>query len=279
MAYIPVDIEKSVLKECKRRRYSDRTAKTYLFCIDKFLKWCKKDIGQISKKDVRLFLEHLSDKEKAGSTMNVYHMALRFLFTQVLNKKMWIDIKYSKVPEKLPDSLSKDEIKLLLNSIKNRKHRFMIAFLYGSGMRVSEFLNLRVRDVDTERKYGFVRNGKGGKDRIFILPEKLASGVKGLIIADGLKVDYLIWRNNRGRKYSARTIQMILKRARKIAGISKRVTPHTLRHSFATHLIENGNSVSEVQSLLGHKSPETTFIYLHTASPSLIKVKSPLDNL
>src|SRR3989338_2745103 len=114
MGYTPVDVEKAVERECRRRRYSEKTIKTYLFCIGKFLKWCRKDLGKISKKDVRLFLEHLSEKNLAGSSLNVNHMALRFLFQEVLGKTMWIDIKYSKVPEKLPTVLTKEEVKMLL---------------------------------------------------------------------------------------------------------------------------------------------------------------------
>ena len=122
MNYIPVHIEESIKKECSRRRLSFRTAQTYLACIERFLKWSKKDIRYISKKDVRLFLEDLSEKNKAGSTMNVYHMALRFLFENVLEKRMWIDIKYSKTPKRLPEVLTKEEVRKLLNAISNWKH-------------------------------------------------------------------------------------------------------------------------------------------------------------
>jgi integrase/recombinase XerD len=277
MTYIPVDVEAAVRRECKRRRYSERTAKTYVFCINRFLKWSNKDIGKVSKKDVRMFLEHLSS-DKTGSTMNVYHMAIRFLFQDVLDKKMWINIHYSKIPEALPTVLTKKEVLLLLNNITNPKHKLMTGFLYSSGLRVSELLNMKVKDIYIDENYGFVRRGKGNKDRIFILSEKLKDGLKALVEENLNKEDYL-FSSNRGRKYSPRSIQEIIKKAAKTAGIKKHVHPHTLRHSFATHLIENNYSVSEVQSLLGHKSPETTFIYLHTASPNMIKVKSPLDGM
>jgi integrase/recombinase XerD len=171
MSPLPTDFDSKIKKECKRRRFSPRTIKTYLYCIHRFLNWSKKDLRYISKKDVRLFLEYLSEKNLAGNTMNTYHMAIRFLFENVLEKRMWIDIKYSKTPRKLPEILSKEEVRKLLNSVSNWKHRLIVEFLYGSGLRVSELLNIKIRDLNLEKNYGYVRNGKGGKDRLIVIPK------------------------------------------------------------------------------------------------------------
>lgn len=279
MAYIPIDIEAAIKKECKRRRYSEKTAETYISCIRKFLKFSGKGIDRISKRDVRLFLEHLSEKEMAGNTMNVYHMAIRFLFEEVLDKRMWIDINYSKVPEKLPTVLTKEEVKKLFDAIDNKKHRLMIELLYSAGLRVSELLNVKVGDLNIDNNYGFVRRGKGNKDRLFILSVKIKDNIKSLIRDERLCDEDFLFNSNRNKRYHARSVQQIIRHAAKSAGIKKNVHPHTLRHSFATHLIENGYSVSEVQSLLGHKSPDTTMIYIHMASPTLIGIKSPFDEL
>ena len=279
MGYTPVDVEKAVERECRRRRYSEKTIKTYLFCIGKFLKWCRKDLGKISKKDVRLFLEHLSEKNLAGSSLNVNHMALRFLFQEVLGKTMWIDIKYSKVPEKLPTVLTKEEVKMLLESIDNPKHRLMISLMYSAGLRVSELINLRIKDFEFDKGYGFVRRGKGNKDRFFILSQKIKDSVISLLEKEKLNHEGLLFIGNRNRAYNPRSLQIIVKKACKKAGIKKNVHCHTLRHSFATHLIENGYDVSAVQAILGHKSPETTMIYIHMTSPNMISIKSPLDTL
>ncbi len=277
MAYVPVDVNEAVKKECRRRRYSDKTIKTYLYCINRFLKWCKKDLGKISKKDVRLFLEMLSEKEKAGNTMNVYHMAIRFLFEDVLNKRIWIDIKYSKAPEKLPVVLSKEEVKKLFSAIENPKHKLMMQLMYSAGLRVSELINLKINDIELDKNYGWVHGGKGSKDRLFIVADCLKSELGKFIVLK--KTNEWLFTSQRGREYNIRSLQQIIKKAKKEAGLEKSVSCHTLRHSFATHLIEDGYSVLEVQALLGHKSPETTFVYLHTASPNMIKIKSPLDNL
>ena len=279
MSYTPIDWEKSVRKECWRRRYSPRTAKTYIYCINKFLNFTKKELGQISKKDVRLFLEQLSEKGLSGNSMNTYHMAVRFLFENVLEKRMWIDIKYSKIPEKMPVVLSKEEVKKLFSAIDNEKHRLMIELLYGSGMRVSELVNLKVKDLEIEKGFGFVRSGKGNKDRLFILSSMLKDKIKGLIDNEKLSFDGYLFVSMRGQKYNIRSLQMIIKHAIRKVEIGKRVGPHTLRHSFATHLIQNGYDVSQVQSLLGHKSPETTMIYVHMASPNMINVKSPIESI
>ncbi|NCO96948.1 MAG: hypothetical protein COY38_02280 [Candidatus Aenigmarchaeota archaeon CG_4_10_14_0_8_um_filter_37_24] len=277
MVYIPVDVNEAIRRECRRRRYSERTIKTYIYCVTKFLRFSGKGLDKVSKKDVRLFLESLSEEGKAGNTMNVYHMAIRFLFEDVLDKRIWIDIKYSKIPEKLPVFLEKEEIKNLLNSIHNPTHKLMVQFMYSAGLRVSELVNLKVGDMELDKNYGWVRKGKGNKDRLFIIADSLKSELLQLV--ETKKVGDLVFSNNRGGEYSSKTLQEIIKLAAKTSKIKKKVSCHTLRHSFATHLIQDGYSVSEVQTLLGHKSPETTFIYLHTASPTMIKIKSPLDNL
>ena len=275
----PQDLDTKIIKECSRRRFSPRTTKTYLHCIHKFLNWSKKDLRYISKKDVRLFLENLSEKDRAGSTMNVYHMALRFLFTQVLEKRMWIDIKYSKTPKRLPEVLSKDETRKLIDAVKNQKHQLMVCLLYSSGLRASELLNIRVRDLELDKNYGYVRNGKGGKDRLITISKNLTPAIRKLIEKENLEGSDYLFKSNRGKKYHIKSLQKIVQNASKKAGLKKKIHPHTLRHSFATHLIENGYDVTNVQALLGHKSPETTLIYTHIASPNLINTKSPLESL
>lgn len=216
---------------------------------------------------------------RSGNTMNVYHMALRFLFEDVLDKRMWIDITYSKVPERMPVVLTKDDIRKLFDAIDNAKHRLMVQLIYAAGLRVSELINLKVKDIEFGRNYGFIRGGKGNKDRIFILSPKIEENLKESIQKEGLIREDFLFKSNRGYKYSMSSLQMIVKKATNKVGIEKKVHPHTLRHSFATHLVEEGYSLQDVQSMLGHKSPETSMIYVHMASPKMIRVKSPFDAL
>ncbi len=280
MVYVPVDVAEAIRKEGERRRFSVRTIETYQECVKKFINYTGKTIDKLGKKDVLDFLYSLDERKYSGSSMHVYQMAIRFLMEDILHKNMKLNIKYSRRPEKLPFVLSKDEVKRLIGKINNWKHRLMIELLYGAGLRVSELINLKIKDLDLDKSYGFVRGGKGNKDRIFILPKIVCEKIENLIEIEHLDNDENLFLTNKGKKYSVRTIQEIVKKSAKLAGLnSGEIHCHTLRHSFATHLIEQGQTVSEVQSLLGHKSPETTFVYLHTATPNMIKVKSPLDNL
>lgn len=277
MGYVPVDVCEAVRKECERRRFSKRTLETYKDCVRKFIKFTGKTIDKLSKKDVLDFLNYLSERKYSGSSMHVYHMAIRFLMEDILHKNIKLNIKYSKRPSRLPIVLTKEEVKMLIGKINNEKHRLMIELMYGAGLRVSELINLKVKDLDIDKNYGFVRGGKGNKDRMFIIADLIKPKITGVINKEKLNFEDYLFNSNRNNKYNAGSVQEIIKKASKAAGIDKKVHCHTLRHSFATHLIEQGQTVSEVQSLLGHKSPETTTIYLHTSSSAIIKVKSPLD--
>lgn len=273
-----MDINGAIRKECEMRRYSERTIKTYQECVRRFFNFCDKKQKEVTKKDVREFLEQISNRA-SGGTIHVYLNSLKFFFEDVLRRKMQINIKYSRRPARLPLVLTKEETKKLIEAIKNPKHKLMIEFMYSVGLRVSEVINMRILDLQIERGFGFVRCGKGKKDRIFIIADCLKDNLRELIAAEKLNNNDYLFLTNKHERYSARTLAEITKSACKIAGIDKKVHCHTLRHSFATHLIENSCSLSEVQALLGHKSPETTMIYTHIATPNMIKVKSPIDFL
>lgn len=272
--YIPVDVSGALVRELRRRKYSEKTIETYLRCVQSFLRWVGKPINRISKADIQRYLESLS--ALAGSTINVHHMAIRFLFEEVLRKRIWVDIRYSKIPKRLPRVLSQEEVSLLFSHVKNQKHLLMLQLMYGAGLRVSELIGLRKKDFFLDKGYGFVRGGKGNKDRLFVVPAVL-NGTLGEIL-NGLREDNTSVFSGRDGEYSSRTIQQIVKAAAKEAGL-KGVHPHTLRHSFATHLIERGEDLLSVQALLGHASPETTMTYVHLAGPRMLNVQSPLDSL
>lgn len=279
MVYIPFDVDIAVKRKCKRLRHSQRTAKSYLYWIHRFILWSRKELGKISKKDVAAFLQMLDNRNLSGNTLNQAHMAIKFLFEDVMDRKMWINIKYAKVPRKIQRMLTKKEVRDLINSISNWKHRLMIELMYSAGLRVSEVVNLKVKDLVLNNGYGFVRNGKGGKDRLFVLARIVREKVVNLIKIENLdSEDYLFLSNHHG-KYNVKSLQVIVKRAAQLAGIDnwKEVHCHTLRHSFATHLIENNYSVSDVQASLGHKSPETSLGYIHS-SGKMLSIKSPLDS-
>ncbi|MBI2151892.1 tyrosine-type recombinase/integrase, partial [Candidatus Woesearchaeota archaeon] len=198
---------------------------------------------------------------------------------QVLRKRLTLNIQFSKTRRTLPNFLTKEETVHFLNTITNPKHRLMIKLLYGAGMRVSELVNLKVKDFNFNCNFGWVRQGKGRKDRLFIIPLHLKEELIKWIEEQKLTGESWQFPGIGNNHYSVSSIQAIVKQAKKDAGLIKNVHPHTLRHSFATHLIQNGYAVTELQPLLGHSRLETTMIYVHMACPNMLNVKSPLDEL
>jgi integrase/recombinase XerD len=258
---------------------SPRTIKTYSVTVDKFLRTYRLAPHQITQNHIKTFLLRKLESGAAGNTVNVYLNALKFFYGVCLNKKLTINLKFSKVPKTLPEFLTQEECIHFFSCIKNGKHKLMITLMYSAGLRVSELLNLRVKDFQFEQNYGWVRQGKGKKDRVFIIADQLMDKLLIWITKRNLESENYLFTNSLGRKMSAQTMRKVIKAALKLSGIPKNVHPHTLRHSFATHLIENGYSVTDLQPLLGHSRMETTLVYTHLASPKLLSVKSPFDNL
>lgn len=263
-----------VRKEGLRRGYSIKTIKTYIQCLQQFFEYDQKDIKEITKFDVRNYLYKLQDKGKTGSTLNVHLSALKFLYSEVLNKRLLVNIKYSKIPKRIPRALTKEEIKLLLDHISNPKHKLMISLMYAAGLRVSELLNLRVEDLNIEEGYGWVRQGKGNKDRQFIIADALKDDLVNFI----KDREGFIFVNAKNKPLTTSTVREILKKAAKKPKLDH-IHPHLLRHSFGTHVINNGYSATELQPLMGHNSLETTNIYIHANQVKLTRVKSPFDTL
>ena len=263
-------------KEGLRRNLSPVTIKTYMIIVQKFLRIYKKDIHSINKKDIEKHLERVY--HQSGSTQNVHLSALKFLYEKVLHKKLTINIPMAKERKRLPGFLTKEEVSALFSQIINPKHKLMITLLYATGMRVSELVHLKVKHFHFEANYGWIRNGKGGKDRIFIIAEKLQFELQNWILSKKLNDEDWLFSGLNGYLTTS-AVREILKSARKKTKIKKHVHPHMLRHSFATHLIENGYAVTDVQPLLGHKNLETTLIYTHLAAPKLTNIKSPFDTL
>ena len=273
--YIPELIRKAGL----RRGLSHRTIKTYNDCVRIFFNVCRKHPNEVKKQDIKDFLDKLIEKNCAGNTLNVYLNALNFFYREVLNRKLMVNIRYSKTPKTLPTVLTKEEVMILIEAIKNPKHKLMVKIIYSAGLRVSELVHLKVKDLDIERNLGWVRKGKGNKDRLFIIARSLKNELVEYISYKNLNQESWLFTGQKQGHLTVKAVQWVIKRAAKEAKIKKNVHPHTLRHSFATHLVENGNDVYSIQSLLGHNSSETTMVYVHTANPKMIAVQSPLDSL
>ncbi|MBI2141060.1 tyrosine-type recombinase/integrase [Candidatus Woesearchaeota archaeon] len=262
--------------ELKLRGFSERTVKSYLFYNNKFLAFTNKAPEAISEEDIKSYLANLiSDRKKNAATVALVRAALRFYYDGVLKKSI-VTLKTPKIQKKLPTVLTKEEVKKLIESAATAKSKLLLMTLYSSGLRVSECTNLKINDVELDQRMGWVRQGKGGKDRLFILSDGLVDALRGYV--NGKNTEH-IFTNKSGRPLSARNIQKIVATAAKRAGISKGVSPHTLRHSFATHLLESGESIRKIQELLGHSNLQTTQIYTKVSTEELRKVKSPLDSL
>ena len=264
-------------KEGLRRNLSPRTIQTYAHCIQQFLHHVHhKELKTITKEEIRNYLDKFLT---CPNTLNVHLNALKFFYEHVLHKKLTVNIQFSKTAKRLPEFLTKEELVDLLSNIKNSKHLLMIELMYGTGMRVSELLYLKIKDIAFEQNYGWVRQGKGRKDRPFIIPLKLKEKLLTLIQDEQLTSENFLFCSNRQKQYSASSLRAIIQEATRKSTITKNIHPHTLRHSFATHLIQNGYAVTELQPLLGHSKVETTMIYVHMATPNMLTVKSPYDSL
>jgi integrase/recombinase XerD len=179
-----------------------------------------------------------------------------------------------KKDSRLPEVLTKDEVRKMIDSADNQKSRLIISLLYSNGLRVSELVNLKVEDINFTDRSGWVRRGKGAKDRIFVIPENLAKEIQEYL--QGKEHKFIF---SKEEPLTTRNIQKIIKGTKIRAGLSKKVTPHTFRHSFATHLLEQGTDIRLIQTMLGHSSLSTTQVYTHVSSEQIRKVANPLDSL
>ena len=270
-----IDILYNMKREMLRRKLSPRTVKTYLFHVNKFLLANKdKEIKQFYKKDVREYLYKMQEKGLSGSSLNVIHNALRFMMIEILHKSFYLKIKYSKTPKRKPQYLTKEEVKAILNQLENPKHKLLVSLMYGAGLRVREVTRLKTEDFSFNENIGFVRGGKGNKDRAFIIPQKIKKELQELI----KEKNYFIFEGRKGALTTA-SVQQIVKKAGLKANLKKHIHSHIFRHSFTTHLLQFGNDISSVQTLLGHTNPTTTLGYSHINNPKLISTKSPLDSI
>ena len=265
---------KKLEDELRLRRYSPKTVKSYTACVADYLR-CKQ--GGFAVVDVDFIKKHLLakiDRGMSSQTVNQSLQAINFFCWNVLKYQGKIDVRFAKTPSKLPIVLSRDEIQAILAATSNAKHQLMIALAYSGGLRVSEIVNLKVKDLNLSELTIHIKGAKGNKDRITIFPEKLLDDL-GKIAASKDLNEY-VFSSERGGKLTERTAQKVFEHALKKSGIKKEATFHSLRHSFATHLLENGVDVRYVQELLGHANIRTTQIYTKVTNPMLRNIKSPL---
>ena len=263
--------------ELKLRGFSQQTIRSYLYNNLRFLSFARKEPEEINEEDVRSYMAYLvADRKLAPSTLTLAKASLRFYYDEVLGKNI-VRVKTPKSFKRLPIVLTKEEVKRMIAAAGSRRDRLMLVLLYSSGLRLSEAINLKYENLELESKTGWVRRGKGGKDRMFIVSESFIRELG--VYRKKHEGDEYLFLGNQGKSISPRTVQMIVKRAAGAAGIKKEVHPHTLRHCFATHLLEAGVGIRQIQELLGHSNLQTTQIYTKVSTDELKKIKSPMDSI
>ena len=276
-------LRKRMLEELQRRNYSSETARAYLFAIKDFATYFGKRPDQLGQEHLRRYQLHLlNDCKLTVETIVGRIAALRFFFVKVLHRPYReLDLVYPKRPERLPVILSEEEVARLIESASTSYHRVILMTLYGTGLRREELCRLKVTDVDSQRMVVHVRRGKGQKDRDVTLSPRLLEVLRA----------YWKWRKpktylfpsyhckRREQPISSKTVYYAVREAARRAGIKKKVSPHLLRHSWATHLLERGTDLKTIQILLGHFDLEATTIYLHLSQRHLQAVNNPIEAL
>lgn len=263
------------------QRYSKKTISIYIDALTVFFRFFKqKDPLQVVKEDIiRFNYEYIIVKKYSESYQNQIISALQLFFCKYKGLDIILDgIDRPRRSHHLPAILAKEEVEGLINSIHNVKHRCMLSVIYACGLRRSELLNLKLNSIDSKRGLLIITSAKGNKDRITPIPKKLIIMLREYYII--YRPEYWLFEGRvAGEKYTEASLWQIFKKAKQKTGITKHATLHTLRHSYATHLLESGTDLRYIQELLGHASSKTTEIYTHVSAHNLSKIKSPFDNL
>ena len=276
-------LRKMMLDELQRRNYAHTTAEAYIRALRNFAAYFHLPPDRLGPKQIREYQLYLLQKRKLSPKTVRQHMAaIKFFFEHTLKRYFhWEQIPYPKIPKRLPTVLSPDEVRQLIDAAGNLFHRAILMTLYSTGMRRAELMHLRLDDIDSQRKVIRIRQGKGSKDRDVPLSPKLLETLR----------EYWLWKKpqavlfpsnyqiRKGQCISGKGIFEICRASAQRAGIKKKIGPHTLRHSFATHLVDSGADLRTIQLLLGHASLEHTLIYLQLSQRHLTACANPLDGL
>ena len=266
------------LQKLELKKYSNNTVKCYVTCFEDFINYySEKDVNSLNENDILHYLQKLVQEKRSNSYINQAINSIKFYYELVLGMpNRFYTVDRPRKEFKLPKVLSKKDIVSIINHTNNIKHRCIIALLYSSGLRRSELLNLKLSDIDSKRMLIRVEQSKGNKDRYTVLNKSVLNDLRIYYRAYKPKI-YLFEGVKAGMKYSSSSVLKIVVSAASKATIKKRVTPHILRHSFATHLLENGVDIRYIQQLLGHSSTKTTEIYTHVATNSFADIKDLLS--
>jgi integrase/recombinase XerD len=271
-------LRQRMIDDMTMRRMSPKTQQGYIRAVKRFADFFGRSPDKATAEDIRCFHVHLAKTTDRIPTMNATMTALKFFFGVTLGRRDVIEaIPFAREPRKLPVVLSPEEVARLLAAAVNIKYRAALSLAYATGLRVSEVVSLKVTDIDSKRMVVRVEQGKGSKDRYVMLSPYLLTLLRQWW--KELEPELWLFPSYQNRHMSARQLHRICQETAKRAGIKKRVSPHTLRHSFATHLLERGIDIRVIQAMLGHKKLDTTALYTQVAVKSVSAVTSPLDYL
>lgn len=265
----------TLTQEMKLKNFSPRTIETYIQCNRDFMHYIQKNPRDVSGQDIRHYLLHLIGKQYSSSTINLVHNALNFYYGNILRKRV-AAIPFQKREQKMRIIPTKQEIQKMLDVTVNPKHKIIISLLYGTGIRCSELIKIKISDINFNERLLLIRQGKGAKDRYTILSENVIPQIKHYLKVRPYQSPYL-FASQEGH-ISSRTVEIIVDQACQQAKI-RNYSPHSLRHSFATHLMEHGTNIEYVQEMLGHKDIRTTRIYQQISPHHLQMIQSPHDSL
>lgn len=268
----------SYLDKLELRKYANNTVKTYVTSFETFINYyISKDLVAINESDVRKYILKLVQENKSNSYINSAINSIKFYFESVLGMpNRFYEIERPRKEKKLPKVLSKEDVLSVIANTNNLKHKCIVSLLYSSGIRRNELVNLKIADIDSKRMLIRIEAAKGNKDRYTLLSHSLLEDLREYY--KQYKPEKYIIEGMYGKQYSGQSIGKIVVNAAEKAGIKITVTPHMLRHSFATHLLEAGVDLRQIQVLLGHSSSKTTEIYTHVATTTFKKIKNPLDS-
>ncbi|MFN6115117.1 MAG: site-specific tyrosine recombinase/integron integrase [Flavobacteriales bacterium] len=277
------EVQESALAAMRRKleiaRYSPNTIDTYLNATKQvFLRFAEKHPNDIRTEDIETFQHELARSGKSNSYLNQLVNAVRYYYKDVLGDATRVKfIERPRKERKLPSVLSEEEVAAILTAPGNLKHRCMLMLIYSAGLRLGELLGLDLTDIDRDRGQVLIRGGKGEKDRVSLLSPKLLTSLD--LYLEEYRPKRHLFEGQTGWRYSEASVQAVFHAAKDKAGVTKPASVHTLRHSFATHLLEKGTDLRYIQTLLGHSSSKTTEIYTHVSTKALGKIRSPLDDL
>ena len=275
-----MELPSGYLEKLIQKRYSQNTIKTYTSYMRSFVEeFSDKNLESVTAKEINAYILRLiKTRGISSSQQNQRINAIKFYYEKVLSRnKTYYHLNRPRKEKGLPEVLTVEEVELILKHCKNLKHKCILMTIYSGGLRRSELINLKITDINSVRMLIRITQSKGNKDRHTLLSEKLLNLLRDYY--KFCKPKYWLFEGQGGGQYSATSIANILRNALKKAQISKHATPHTLRHSFATHLLEQGINLRYIQEILGHSCITTTEIYTHVSSKQLTKIKNPLDNL